>query len=449
MSALSAQLARLTTGAVRAADDTDRTGYDRDRSGFNLALDHRPDLVLAAQTRDDVIAGIRFAIDRGLPVDLQATGHGAHRAMDSGLLVATRRLNHVAVEPGKRLARVEAGATAAEVIAATAVHGLAAPVGSAPGVGYVSYSLGGGIGPFGRNHGYGADSVRALHVVTARGREITVDAESEPELFWALRGGGGNVAAVTALDVALFPATHIHGGGLFFDGSATDDAFHAFLSCAAAAPPSLSLSIAFVTFPDRPTLPAPLRGRSCCHVRVAHHGEAATGDRLIAPLRAASPFLDTVRTLPVTDLGTIHSDPPGPMPVRTHSAALTSAADLTGVPALLDAPLPFVLELRQLGGALAQQPEIADAVGHRDAGWNLFTSAYPGVDAAEVADAQQRVYGALAPFGAGGPLRTFLPGRFSDASSCYESATAARLGHAKAEWDPDDLFRFAPAVGAG
>jgi len=145
-----ARLAARTAGPVWAATAVDRGDYDRERRGFNMALDHRPALVLAAATASDVVEGIRFAAENDLPLDLQATGHGAHRAMDGGLLITTRRLTDVRVDPGRRVARIAAGATAADVLAATADHGLSAPVGSTPGVGYVSYSLGGGLGPLGR-----------------------------------------------------------------------------------------------------------------------------------------------------------------------------------------------------------------------------------------------------------------------------------------------------------
>ena len=151
--ALAAQLAAQSTGRVwtpTGTDNSDNTGYDRERGGFNLALDHRPGLILAAETASDIVTGVRFAADNVIAVDIQATGHGAHRAMDGGLLITTRGFRGVAVDPVARTARVSAGATAADVIGAAAPHGLAAAVGSAPAVGFVSYCLGGGVGLFGR-----------------------------------------------------------------------------------------------------------------------------------------------------------------------------------------------------------------------------------------------------------------------------------------------------------
>ncbi len=444
--ATAARLAARTSGLVWSRTEADRVGYDEERSGFNSALDHQPALVLAATTPADIIEGIRFAAEQGLPVNLQATGHGAHRAMYGGLLIVTRRLADVDVDRERRVACVSAGATAAEVIAATAPHGLAAPVGAAPSVGYVSYTLGGGLGALGRAYGYAADGARRFEVVTADGQERTVTQEQYPELFWALRGGGGNLAAVTAIEVELLPISEIYGGGLFFSANRAPDAFEAFRFAIRSAPRQLTLSLAFVAFPDVPVLPPPLRRQFCCHVRVAYLGESAEGDRLIAPLRAAGPLLDTVAVLPMTGLGTIHGDPVGPLPVNSNSVALGRDDVLDDFMPLVQPDAPFIVELRHLGGALTHPQGSPSAVGHRGALLNVFTSAYPGTEPAMAADAQQRVYDTVAAASVGGPLRNFLPSRYPDATTCYEPPIAARLSKLKTIWDPADTFRYAPAV---
>jgi FAD binding domain len=444
--ATGARLAARTSGPVWSRAAADRAGYNEERSGFNSALDHQPALVLGATAPTDIVEGIRFAAEQGLPVDLQATGHGAHRAMDSGLLIATRHLADVQVDRERRVARVSAGATAADVLAAAAPYGLAAPVGAAPGVGYVSYTLGGGLGALGRAHGYAADGVRRLEVVTADGQELTVTPEHHPELFWALRGGGGNLAAVTAIEIELLPISEIYGGGLFFSVDRAPIAFEAFRRAITTAPPELTLSLAFVAFPDLPALPPPLRGQFCCHVRVAYLGESAGGERLIAPLRAAAPFLDSVGVLPMTEIGTIHADPVGPMPVNSNSVALARDDVLDDVLGLVQPDAPFMLEVRHLGGALAHPLGDPSAVGHRGAVLNLFTSAYPGTVPAMAASAQQRVYDTVAAASVGGPLRNFLPTQYPDATACYEPAISEELAKLKTIWDPADTFRYTPAV---
>ncbi len=444
--ATAAQLAARTSGPVWSRAEADRASYDEGRSGFNLALDHQPALVLAAATPADVVEGIRFAAGNGLPVDVQATGHGAHRAMDGGLLVTTRRLTGVDVDPGRRVARISAGATATDVIAATAPHGLAAAVGAAPGVGFVSYTIGGGVGLLGRAHGYAADCARRLEIVTADGRELAVTQEQHPELFWALRGGGGNLAAVTAIEVDLIPVPVLYGGGLFFSGDRAPDVLEAFRRAMATAPPELTLSLAFVAFPDLPVVPPPLQGKFCGHLRVAYLGERGAGEPLIAPLRAAAPFLDTIGVLPLTKIGTIHADPVGPMPVSSDSLALIGDDTLSDLLPLIQPDAPFMLELRHLGGALTRPRGAPSAVGHRPAMLNLFTSAYPGTVPDVAASGQQRACKAVAAASVGGPLRNFLPTRYPDATACYEPAVATELARLKTIWDPDDTFRFAPAV---
>ena len=162
-------------------------------------------------------------------------------------------------------------------------------------------------------------------MVTADGRELEVSRDLEPELFWALRGGGGNLVGVTEIEVNLLPVAQLYGGGLFFDGEHAAEVLTRFAECTAIAPRELTLSVAFVAFPDLPALPPPIRGRFCGQVRVAHLGGAAAADtteRLIAPLRTIPVLLDSVRPFPLTEIGSVHADPLGPMPVHSESVAL-------------------------------------------------------------------------------------------------------------------------------
>jgi hypothetical protein len=439
-------LAARCTGPVWLPAGAGRTGYDRERAGFNTALDHRPTVLLAAKTPADITEGVRFAAEHHLPVDLQATGHGAHRAVDGGLLITTRALTGVQVDPVQRVARISAGATASDVLAATCRFGLTAPVGAAPGVGYVSYSLGGGIGPLGRTLGFGADHVRRLDVVTADGVERIVTADQHADLFWALRGGGGNLAAVTGIEVDLAPVADVYGGALFFAGEDAAEVLAAFTRCVDSAPSELNLSVAFLTCPDLPALPAAVRGRSCCHVRVAYVGSTEAARPHLVDLDRLVPLLDTRRRLPMSEIGTIHADPAAPARVNSNSLALGGTFSPDQVARFAEPGAPYVLELRHLGGSLAREPESPNAVGHRTARFNLFTSAYPGVQPATGARAQQRVIDALLPVGDGGPLRTFLPTGLRDATTCYSRDAAAKLARLKSDWDPADTFHYAPAI---
>jgi hypothetical protein len=445
MTTLSAPLDRIPADRVHRPGTP---GFDAARSGFDLSAIPSPDLVVSAAGEDDVVDAVRLAADRGFPVAVRATGHGPIPGVDRGLLVDTRAMSTVTVDPGRRTATIGAGTTWTSVLAACAPYGLAPLCGSAPDVGAVSYVLGGGLGVLGRRYGYAADRVRRIRLVTATGEPREVTADSDPELFWAVRGGGGNFGVATELEIDLVPVAALYGGGLFFPGEAAADLLAAFGRCAADAPDELSLSLAFITFPDLDAVPPPLRGRFVGHLRVAHLGAPAEAEALIAPLRAvATPFVDTVRTLPVAEIGTIHADPVRPQPVSCGGAVLPrwddAAVDVlrSGV----GATRPHMLEVRHLGGALARPASVPNAVGHRDARFNVFTSAYPGPSFDEAATVQTDLYRRLRPWTGGRALYNFSgrpDGRATDARTAFDKAGFARLQAVKATWDPENMFRF-------
>ena len=423
-------------------------GFSAACAGFDLAAIPTPRLAVSAAGEADVATAVRFAADHGLPVAVRATGHGPVPGVDGGLLIDTRAMSAVTVDPGRRTATIGAGATWTPVLAACAPHGLAPLCGSSPGVGAVSYTLGGGLGPFGRRYGFSADRVRRLRVVTADGQPREVTAATEPGLFWALRGGGGNFGVTTELEIDLVPVSRLYGGGLYFPGEAAAGLLEAFGRCTEAAPDELSLSIAFVTFPDTEPVPAPLRGRFVAHLRVAHLGPPVAAEALIAPLRAvAAPLADTVRTLPVTEIGTIHADPTRPQPVSSGSSILPCWDD-AAVSVLLGhvgARTPHMLEIRHLGGALARPPAGGNAVGHRDAQFTVFTSAYPGPAFTGAAAGQATLHRQLRPWSGGGMLYNFAadPGGLpADARRAFSEPGFRQLRRIKAVWDPDNRFRF-------
>jgi hypothetical protein len=423
-------------------------GFGAACAGFDLAAIPVPAVAVAATAEDDVITAVRFAADNDLPVAVRATGHGPIPGVNGGLLIGTRAMSAVAVDPANRTATIGAGATWTPVLAACASLGLAPLCGSAPDVGAVSYTLGGGLGPLGRRYGYCADSVRLLRVVTATGELREVTANSEPELFWAIRGGGGNFGVTTELELDLVPVSTLYGGGLFFPGEAAGDLLGAFGQCTAAAPDELSLSIAFITFPDLEPVPADLRGRFAAHLRVTHLGAPAEAEALLAPLRAVTaPLLDTVQIMPLTAIGMIHADPTRPQPVSSGSAILPRW-DQAAIDVLLGhvgATTPHMLELRHLGGALTRPPAGGNAVGHRDAQFNVFTSAYPGPGFADAAGQQAELYRQLLPWTGGRALYNFAAapdGRAADACTAFDDAAMTRLRSVKAAWDPGNMFRF-------
>lgn len=415
--------------------------------GFDLAAIPTPDLAVSARDEDDVRAAVRLAADREWPVAVRATGHGPVPGFDHGLLIDTRAMTAVTVDAGRRTATTAAGVTWNRVLARTAPLGLIPVCGSAPAVGVAGYSLGGGLSPIGRAHGWAADRVRRVRLVTADGRAREVTADSEPDLFWAVRGGGGAFGVATELEFDLVDGESLYGGGLVLPGECAAELLAAFGRVTADAPDELTLSVAFLTFPDIEPIPAPVRGRFVAHLRVTHLGPVAEAERLIAPLRAvATPLLDGVRPLPIVEFGTIHGDPTHAQPVSCGGATLPGWDD-GAIDVLLGAvgpATPHMLELRQLGGALARPPAVADAVGHRDAAFNVFTSAYPGPGFAAGRQAQESLYERLRPYSGGRSLYNFTAepaGNPVHAENVYDACTFERLREVKKIHDARNLFR--------
>ena len=369
-------------------------GYPAEHTGFDLSVPQRPALIVGATTTDDVVTAVRFARSHRLPVGVQATGHGPTVAVDGGLLINTGRMTAIDVESVNRSARLQAGTQWTQVIEAAAPFGLAPLSGSAPSVGAISYSLGGGIGVLSRRFGFGADHVRTIEVVTADGELRRVTAEDSPDLFWAMRGAGSNFGVVTSIEVDLVAVPELYAGGLFFSGDQRADVLAAFVQCASTVPDALSLSVAVYTFPDLPGLPAAVRGRHCCHVRVTYQGPAAEAETFLGALRGSgSVLLDTVRSLPLTEIGTIHNDRTAPLDVHSRSLVLRrlDSALAHTVVAHTGPDAASLVELRHLAGALGRPPAVANAVGHRDGVANMFTTAYPADDHTFADTEQQRL----------------------------------------------------------
>lgn len=428
----------------------DSDGYGGELAGFQTAFQNRPDVVVGASGAGDVRAAVEHATRHSLPVAVEATGHGRASTVDGGVLVSTRRMSAVRVDPAARTAWVEAGVRWEQVIAEAARHGLAPLNGSAPHVGAVAYTLGGGQSILAREYGFAADHVRSVDVVTADGRLRHVTADSDPDLFWALRGAGANFGVVTSMEVDLVPVSRIYGGGMYFGAELVPDVLRTFGSWSAALPEQLTSSVSLLAYPDVPALPEPLRGRYVAHVRVAYTGDAAEGERLVAPLRAIGHrLIDGVGEMPYSDCGSIYSDPP--MPHAYHGGnvllseldgdALRAVAELTGP----DAPVMCVLDLRHMGGALSREPDVPNAVGHRDARYILrVLSMVDGAGVGPVREVHDQVYETLAPWTIGRSLN-FLYGQPGDTElvrASYRPDDYRRLTRLKAGYDPANTFRL-------
>ena len=450
-----ARLHEIVHGTVFLRGDA---GLAAEVACFDPSIRHEPDIVVAVVDEQDVASAIRFAREQGIPVRVQATGHGATGPIEDGMLVSTRALDALHVDEVTHRARIGAGVRWAPVIAAAAEYGLAPIIGSSPGVGAVGYTLGGGLGPLARSHGFTADWVRGFRVVTAAGEAVVADATSHPELFWALRGGKGGLGIVTEMTLELAPLTTLYAGSVFFEGDAIEPAFRAWAGWAERLPDQATTSAVLLRVPDLEGPPPPLRGRSVLSVRFAYPSQspdaAAEGERLFAPIRAAAPvYLDFVGELPAAAVASIHNDPEQGSPTWIRGLML-DAFDSRDAEALLrlagpgaDTPF-FAVEVRQLGGATKHDTQDGTAVGGRDSTYAV--SAIAG-DPATFAEAAPAAAAALADALAGrisAVTNVNWTASLTDKAafeSSWPPAVFERLSAARTQWDPDRVFAFGPA----
>ncbi|MGI5350143.1 FAD-binding oxidoreductase [Streptomyces sp. CA-250714] len=427
-------------------------GYDQERTGFQTGNPHRPDVIVAAHTAEDVRAAVDHAQRHGLPLAVQATGHGLGESAREGVLVSTRHMTGIRIDTTARTAWIEAGVRASDLVAEAARHGLAPVNGSAPGVGVVSYALGGGVGLLGREFGYAADRVRRIDIVTADARLREVTAQSDPELFWGLRGGGGGFGAVTGLELELVPVERIFGGRLIFDGGqVAEEVLRIWQKWTESVPDELTSAVTLLPMPDVPGIPEPLRGRYLAQVHIAFTGSREEGERLVEPLRGIGSLLvDELREMPYAECAAVFSEPDTPHSYRSANVMLgADGLDDSTRRAVLAASGPSaeamcVLSVRHLGGAFAHPPAVPNAVAHRDAEYLLYVLSPvsdPGEDV--VRALHERVLAPVSDQSLGRNANFLYGPQDRDiAQAVYGDENSARLERLKAQCDPQGLFRF-------
>lgn len=441
-------LKKRVSGAVLRPDDA---GYDNGRAGWNQIVDQRPNLIVMATSAADVAAAVDFAAEVDLPIAVQATGHGPAAPIEGGVLVNTRQMTGCAVDPDRGTATFGPGVTWAPVMEAAAPHGLSPLVGTCVTVGATGYLTGGGLPALARRYGFAADHVRSMDVVTADGQIRQVSAESEPDLFWAIRGGKGNFGIVTSVETDLVPLSRVYGGGLFFPGEAAGAVLTAWREWTVDQTQAMCSSVALTRFPDLPAVPAPFRGKLLAHIRIAYAGGVMEGEHALQPLRALKPIADTVADIPASKIGEIFLNPAQAAPVRDRgillndidAATITAIVNLAGPDAALP---PGSVEVRHLGGAIAKAPAVPNAVGHRDAPYNLMVGMLSLPEQREqVESAQQAIFDAVARWSSGAIFPNFLGSNETSVDQvrmAYTEQDYARLQRLKTIWDPANRFRL-------
>ncbi|WP_040869616.1 FAD-binding oxidoreductase [Nocardia exalbida] len=390
--------------------------------------------VVRAADAGDIATVVRYAARVGAPVVTQPTGHGASGGVPDAILVRTGQLDDIEIDAQRRVARVGAGAAWGRVQAAAARHGLTGLAGSNPVVGVTGYTLGGGMGWFGRKYGWASDAVRAFEVVDADGARRRITTEDDPDLCWALRGGGGDFAVVTALEFDLFPAPELFGGRTLWPEARIREVFDVFQEITAAAPEDLSVWFQRLQIPDAP----PMVGLDAVYL-----GDPDRGRALLARLDAiGNPILDRRGVFGPADIGAVTGEPTDPSPALSRAEQLTDLGDAV-VETLIDEPVaPLAnVQIRHLGGAMATARPDGGARGPIAEPYLLYCL---GLGLPHLADAvtarRTALVDAVSGQISGSKPYTFLtPGE--TASAAFDSATLTRLREIKRARDPHGVIR--------
>ena len=440
-----AGLAEALPGQVTLPTDPN---YDADRHCFAVAVDQRPLAVVHVQDAQDVVTAVRYAIEHGMTVSAQPIGHGATLATNGTIMLRTRAMQEIHVDPDQRIARVGAGVKWGELCAATSGYGLTGLAGSNSDPSVTGFSVSGGLSWFSRKHGIAAHSILAVELVDAQGNLRTVTADSDPDLFWAIRGAGGDFGVVTAIEVQLFPASELYGGRIMWPLEMARPVLRAWHAITQNAPDELTMWAHILRFPPVDFLPEPIRGKNFVTVEFAYLGSAEEAETLVAPLRELPAVcIDATGEFPVANLSDVCQEPTDPMPTMEWSELLTDldvetidkVVDVAGA----DAPNALtVLQFRHLGGALARGTADEGPNAAITEQYQVFTLGVPMVPElvpaieASTAAVQQ----AVADKRSGRTFYTFLCAD-ADVTRAFPAESLARLREIKQDVDPNGVFR--------
>ena len=428
--------------------------FEQARYSFNLVRDERPVAIALPRTASEAAQAVRAIRDAGLRIAPQGSSHNPEPlgSLDDTVVVQLGRMRGVELDVEGRRARVEAGARWWDLTPQASEAGLAARHGSSPEINIVGYSLGGGVGWMARKHGLQANSVTAVEIVTADGELRVADADNDPELFWAVRGGGGNFGLVTAIEFGLVPVREFYAGALFFPFERSNEVFHAYREFTAELPEELTSVVRTLQMPDLELLPEIVRGKSFAIVEGIYLGSEADGAELIQPLRELGPEMDTLAMVPPIGLAMLHMDPIDPVPYASAHALLGELSERAIDEALAavgpGAGSPVSVEVRHGGGALARSGPGHGAIATLPGEYNMFAigpvmepEALPALEA-DLA----RVAEAFRPDDVGRYLN-FTEERH-ELDAMFPPGTLPRLRAVKAAYDPDGIFRANHAVDA-
>lgn len=446
-------------GKVVLPGDAD---YDKARMAWNLTVDQHPAIIVVASSPLDVVEAVRYARKEDLKIAIQSTGHGVVRPANGSLLLVTSKLKSVRVDAARQTVWVQAGVQWGDVLAPAQAVGLAPLLGSSLDVGVVGYTLGGGMGWLARKYGMAADSVNFFDLVTADGQMVRASRTENADLFWGLRGGGGNFGIVVGMEMRLYPVTTVYAGNLIYPIEQAREVFAHYCEWIKTAPDELTSSIAIMNFPPLPELPPFLQGRTVIIVRGCSCGTIEEGETLLKHWRTwQAPMVDDWKAMPFSQAGLISNEPVDPVPGKSSGAWMGELNEAAfevimrfAVPT--NGPIPLIIaEVRHAGGAIARVESGSNAYSHREALHNLQMVGFaPSPEAlagltAHIAEFKR----ALQPYLTGGVYLNFLEGDESRARTKdgFSPEAYRRLQAVKARYDADNRFShsfdIAPVAG--
>jgi FAD/FMN-containing dehydrogenase len=447
------QLRNGFRGAVIAPEDAE---YDRARTVFYGGIDRYPAVIIRPVDAKEVARVVSLARETGMELAVRSGGHSTagHSVSEGGIVLDLSAMKGLQIDPTSRTAWAEAGLTAGEVTTATAAHGLAIGFGDTGSVGIGGITLGGGVGFLVRKHGLTIDNLLAAEIVTADGQILDVDEKNHPDLFWAIRGGGGNFGVVTRFKFRLHEVPSIVGGMLILP--ATPETIAGFIAEAEAAPQELS-SIANVMFaPPMPFLPQEAHGKLIIFAIMVYAGETEAGQRALAPFRAlATPLADMLKPMSYPEI--YQPDAEDYHPVAAARTMFLDSIDRSVAETIINhlqasTAMMSVAQLRVLGGAMARVPADATAFAHRKSRIMVNVAAlYEKPEDKAKHEAWVTDFAAALQQSDRGLYVNFLSDEGeARVRAAYPGSTWDRLASIKARYDPDNLFRLnqniAPAV---
>jgi len=442
---IAAFTAGLTGTVIRPEDEA----FDEARLVHNATIDRRPAIIVQAATAADVARTVVFARESGMELAVRGGSHSlaGHGTSEGGIVLDLGAMKGLHIDPDRRLAWAQPGLTAGEFTSAAAAHGLATPFGDTGSVGIAGLTLGGGIGWLVRKYGLAIDSLVSVDIVTADGRLITASETEHADLFWAVRGGGGNFGVVTRFQYRLHPVGMIYGGALFMPP--TREVLRALEPIASSAPDGLSTISFLMAAPPAPFIPAEVHGKPTLAIMFVFDGDPEAGAAAIEPFRqVATPMAELVMPMPYPGIYEMLKDAEMRMPA-THRSLFLDTLDDAAIDEILartaapSSPMAMT-QIRILGGEMARVDSGATAFAHRDANV-LVTLVTPFLDPTELpvhAAWTHAYYEALRPR-AVGVYANFLEDEGTDRiHEAYPALTYRRLAEVKRRYDPSNLFRL-------